>query len=254
MVNSFLPSGSIRDWTAGQLPSPNTERLILRDDVRTVVDIISKISQSWRKDSSLWITDIDFVARLINTLMLRKTTNLRQMSTHNDSARFDQKWQAQSKLFAAFRLSLPPGYLNPKRDVLAGESKQSHSLRLVALIEIALNNIFQSLPRATDPLENQSWLNSWCTAVELTEDVVQIVKEWDSQMIYLAEPAIGYIAFIAMVLIQSQNRLDRRDPSLAKLEERSQESWQLLKLFLHQLSNHWLLSKALYGMFSSRCY
>ena len=29
--------------------------------------------------------------------------------------------------------------------------------------------------------------------------------------------------------------------------ERSQDSWQLLKLFLHRLSNHWLLSKALYA-------
>lgn len=247
MVNTYLPCTAVEHWTSGQPIQTRKDRLLLRSDIEGVSELVMRTSQSKDKMTQDSEGDLDFIIRIINTSILRETSNVRQMAVHNTASRVQQRWQAQFNIFAALRLSLPADYLNPRRNLALAESPKSHALRLVTLMEVSLGQLWLSLPKRQDRVGSKPWLMDWCAAVDVTDKIVNIVQQWDPATLHLADPAIGYIVFIFMVIVRVHNRLDRGGTGFTLTGEKSHDSWHLLKLFLLQLSNYWLLSKALYG-------
>ena len=247
MVNTYLPGGKLERWANGQPLPAESHQLSLRGDMQGLSELIARASQSWHKIGGTSDSDynINFLIRIINTSIIRECSNARQIAAHNSSLRAQQRWQTQSNLLAALKLAIPAGYLDPRRDLLSGESGHDHALRLVTLIEVNLASLWLYLPKPYDKAGSRAWIMDWCSAVDTTERTIEIVKHWDPSLMYLADPAIGYIIFISMILVQTHNRLDRKAIGAAVTKGRSEDSWQLLKLFLQRLSNYWLLCKAL---------
>jgi Fungal specific transcription factor domain len=250
MVNTYLPSGNVERWTSGYSPPIETQPMSLSADIQGLSELVTRVSHSRFKNVGPLSSydgnyDTNFLIRIITTSILRELSNVRQIAAHSSALRAQQRWQTQSNLFAALQLALPAGYLDPRRDLPSGESGYNHTLRLVSVIEINLARFWQQLPKPYDQVGSRAWLIDWCAALETAERIVDVIKQWDTGFIYLADPAISYIIFVSMVLIQTDKRLDRQAIGLAVTGERSQDSWQLLKMFLQRLSSHWLLSKAL---------
>ncbi|PVH70743.1 hypothetical protein DL98DRAFT_521447 [Cadophora sp. DSE1049] len=246
MVFTSLPSGSIENWTKGELSSPNADRIFLHNDLQLMSDTIKKIAKNWAKTDQNFDVDVNFSIRIINTSRLREACNLQQIAKYTPATSIAQKWRAQSDLLAALRLALPAVYLDPKRSLASLESRSDHTLRLENLIEMTHANRILSMPKLQEPIDSESWLRDWGTVMNISDDIVQIVKVWDTRTIHLVDPAIGYIVFLSMVMIHTDSRLDHLGKRSVLSEENSKNSWQLLVLFLHQLSTYWLLPKALF--------
>ena len=248
MVNTSLPYSTVKQWTDGQISVMARDPLTLHGDMQGISELVMRVFQSRRRTGSEFGTDINFIIRSIDTAILRGVSNVRQMASHNDTSRVQQRWQTQSDLVAALRLALPVDYLDPRRDLPSGESGQSHTLRLVNLMEINLSTLWLNLPKPQDEVSSRPWLMDWYAALDVTDKIVQVIRQWDPALVYLADPAIGYIVFVTMVVIHTHSRLDREETGLAVTKrDQSEDGWQLLKLFLRRLSDHWLLSKALLG-------
>ncbi|CZR56532.1 uncharacterized protein PAC_06421 [Phialocephala subalpina] len=245
MVYTSLPSGTIENWTKGELSPHGGDRIFLRKDFQQMSDTLRRISKNWAKTDKNFEVDVNFSIRIMITSRLGEACNLQQLARYASTTSISHKWRAQSDFLAALRLALPAGYLEPKRGLASAESRSDHTIRLENLLEMTHGNRIFSMPKSQDPIDSESWLHDWRTAMDITDDIVQIAKNWDTRTIHLADPAIGYIVFVSMVMIHTDSRLDHLGGRSVLSEECSKNSWQLLVLFLHQLSTYWLLPKAL---------
>ena len=254
MVNTSLPHSTVKQWTSGQSWVMAHDPLMLHTDIQGISDLVMRVFSLGTRIDGGSVGDVNFISRIINTAILREISNVRQMTSHKSTSRGQQRWQTQSDLVAALRLALPVNYLDPRRDLPSGESGECHTLRLVTLMELNLSAFWLNLPKSQDQVGGRTWLMDWCSVLDVTEKVVQVIRQWDSGLVYLADPAVGYIVFLAMVVIHTHSRLDRETTGLAATDRgESEDGWQLLKLFLQRLSNHWLLSKALLGTHFALC-
>ena len=190
MVNTYLPCDTVENWTNGRTLVSRKDPLILRGDIQGLSELAMRVSRIWRTMGTDCEADTNFATRVINTYILRETSNIRQLATHNFTKRAQQRSQTQSNLIAALRLALPASYLDPRRDLTSGEPPKSHTLRLVNLIEINFGNMWQHLPKPHEQAGSRQWLMDWCAAVDITEQIVDIVRHWDPGFVYLADPAV----------------------------------------------------------------
>ena len=247
-----LPVGTIEDWTNGR-ETPTTTRHFLSNDIEQLSNSLRRISSNWQscgKDFSE--VDVAFAIRVINTFQTREAVDLRRAANQNPKRSFDQRWQVLSTQLAVTRLALPPRYLDPRLDAASGESKHSHALRLLNLIELILTHLLVSMPKTSGQrVEESDWLSDWESSMRNIDQIVRVIRSWDSQMCYLTDPCTSYIIFLAMVIIHIDSKLaiDRKKPAIQ--EDATRSSWQLLKLFLEQLSSDWLLPKTLIGKIES---
>jgi hypothetical protein len=243
-----LPAGTIENWTIGE-ETASAIRHFLGNDIEELSNTLRKISSNWLKNvKKVPDVDVNFAIRIINTSQLREACDLRRAISQNPLGRFNRRWQLLPIHHAATRLALPARYLDPQRKAYLGELKHSHALRLLNLLEITIANLIVSMPKAlSEASPDFSWLADWDSSIGIIDEIVQIVKNWDPRMCYLTDPCVGYIIFVAMIMIHIDSKLqyDHRKP--AEGDDSSRSSWQLLNLFLQQLSNQWHLPKALIG-------
>jgi hypothetical protein len=232
--------------------------VFLRGDIEDLSSLLKLTASKWSNDKANGPdVDANFVIRIIITCQMRDVFHLRRAATQNPAGNFQRKHQLILNQLAATRLALPASYQDPNRKRHLGEQKEDHALRLVNLLEMRIGQLPVLLPGSPgkDNL-NEIWLTNWDFCLGLVDEIVQIMRSWNPSTQKLTDPSVCYIIFVAMILIHMESKLESPRPRTAREEESSRSSWQLLHLFLEQLSNQWLLPKALIGnlIFSMRIY
>ncbi|KAI1502337.1 fungal-specific transcription factor domain-containing protein [Biscogniauxia marginata] len=245
MVNTALPQGTIEDWTKGKPPQQAHDLIFLRNDLQQISDTVRRITRAWGKPDAVSEVDINFCIRVILQSRFREACNLEHMSTYCSAETIAKKWKTQFDLLTALRLALPAGYLDPKQNLFSVESRSSHAMRLHNLIELNHALRIMSMLKLEKSDDSDAWLRDWDIVINITDDVIEIIKQWDMRTVHLADPVIGFVVFMSMVVVHIDSKLDHRRGEAASDEEGSQIAWQLLLLFLHQLSTYWSLPKAL---------
>ena len=244
-----LPTGTIADWTNGQKVVSPSNRTFLHDDLEVHSSVLKSMFTKWlhgTQDSPN--LDVNLVVRIINTSQLREIGNLCRAVDQNPTRNFNKRWQQLSVHTAALRLALPARYLNPQSIASSGETKRAHTLRLVNLFEINLCNLLVTMPKnASEGEVDNVWSDDWDASIAYVDRIIDVVKHWDSSTSSFTDPAVGYIVFIAMVMIHIHQKLENNLHRPPGAERASHSSFQLLMLFLQQLSNRWHLPQTLVG-------
>ncbi|CZR60145.1 uncharacterized protein PAC_10041 [Phialocephala subalpina] len=241
-----LPTCSVDDWTNGGT-IPANDRIYIRGDVEDLSNILKATAFAWQKnDENLPEIDANFVIRIVITSQMREVCHLRRAHNQNPAGNFQRKHQVISNQLAATRLALPARYQDPQRKLYLGEQKEDHALRLVNLLEMHISQLQVLVPESVvKDNQNEILLANWDSCMGFVDEVMQIIRYWNPSTQKLTDPSICYIIFIAMVLIHMESKLESRRNGTAREEAVTRSSWQLLHLFLQQLSNQWLLPKAL---------
>lgn len=242
-----LPTGTISDWTNGEQALSSLDRTFLYDDLEVLSNHLKSITSKWLHGSPESPTvDVNFTIRIINTAQLREICNLCRAVDQNPTRSFTERWQRLSTHTAALRLALPARYLNPLCMASSGESKRSHTLRMVNLLEINISNLLVAMPKSLSKGDvDDIWSANWDASIAYVDRIVEVVKCWDPSMVYFTDPAVGYIIFIAMIMIHIHQKLESTHSGQRETESPNQSSFQLLKLFLQQLGNQWHLPQTL---------
>ena len=243
-----LPSGTIAEWTNGGKTLTPSIRTFLYDDLEVLTNLLRLVSLKWLNGTQESSVDVNFIVRIINTSQVREICSLFRAVDQNPTRNFEKRWQQSSIHTAALRLALPARYLNPQCIASSGESKRSHTLRIVNLFEINLCNMLVTMPRSVSEGDADNvWSDNWDASIAYVERIVEVVKHWDSGMCSFTDPAVGYIVFIAMIMIHIHQKLETNVGEQHD-NENANSSFQLLRLFLQQLSQKWHLPHILIGM------
>ncbi|KAI1117491.1 hypothetical protein F5Y14DRAFT_402789 [Nemania sp. NC0429] len=179
---------------------------------------------------------INYNIHLITTTALRHAGYI--MRVGRMGKRLHTKITALKVALVALRLSLPSGYLNPARNALAGESCIDHHMRLANILHIHMASLIVSIPHGDDANETE-FAQGWLDSLGLCQMIVSVVKQWDNQHSPRIDPAICFIIFSAICLLELHRRstADPTDPLISSLDQ----GQHLLLLFLEQFSNIWAL-------------
>ena len=242
-----LPSGTIADWTKGKNIVAPEKRTFLYDDLEALSSLLQSVSREWSNGVRGSGVDVNFIVRVINASQIREVCSLFRAIDQNPTRNFDRRWKQLSISTAALRLALPPRYLNPQCLASSGESRRSHTLRIVNLFEIYLCNMLMSMPKEISQMNTDAeFSHDLDVCITYVERIVEVCSNWDSGMCSQTDPAVGFIVFIAMVMVHIEQKLDGKFNRSQK-QDQSNSSFQLMRLFLQQLGQKWHLAQTLVG-------
>jgi hypothetical protein len=111
------------------------------------------------------------------------------MRLRTEGKRFPTKTAALKGALAALRLSLPPRYLNPTRNVLSGESCSDHHARLTNILHLHMAQLIIAVPQRLEENEEE-FSQLWLENLEPCQNIVSVVEQWDNQHSPRIDPAI----------------------------------------------------------------
>lgn len=233
VMNTALPSRPFNeDVEAPWVPS--SPKLFLPDDTSELWNIAQDIV-SHRKL-------VGFRLHMVVTTMIRQAGTVQRIRAEKGPGRSSARIVNLKRNLASLRLALPPRYLNPARNVLNTETAPDHHVRLTNIFILHMCRIILSLPGELSEGE-EDWMKDWQQALEASEDIVKIVEQWDSRFSAHVDPAICFIVFIALVMLDL-HRKSKTNESLG-LNTTMTQSERILLLFLEQFGSLWTLPKFL---------
>lgn len=241
-----LPTGSVEGWISGRETASST-RQFLQPGIDELLQILNTACTKWPQlNDDEFGLDTSFSVRIVITSQIRNICNLHRAMNQNRAVHIERRWQLLSNHLTSTHMALPSRYHDPRRAISLGEQKQPHALRLINLLEISLCHLLVTIPKSTSQhVSKEDWLSYWDTSMLFVDKVVQIVRNWDPSLYHLADPCVSYIIFIAIMMAHMNTTIDTGRKVAAEVEEINRSSWWILLLFLQQLSNHWVLPKAL---------
>ncbi|KAI1501855.1 hypothetical protein F5X99DRAFT_418275 [Biscogniauxia marginata] len=220
----------------GDVPS-SMPKLFLPDEMdqlwKTTQDIISSGCA------------VDCNIHMITTTMLRQAGNLLRLRT--EGKRLPSRTASLKSSLATLRLSLPPRYLNPARNVLGAETNADHHTRLTNILHMHMARFVLALPRDM-AIDETEWMDNWQQSLETCQDIVLAVEQWNNRFSPRVDPAICFIIFLALNMLELHRRsiiLDSTSPLLANIVQ----GQNVLLLFLEQFSSMWAVPKVLIQQF-----
>ena len=242
-----LPSGTIANWTMGKSVVVPEKRTFLYDDLEVLSGLLQSVSREWANGIRGSGVDVNFIVRVVNTAQIREICSLFRVIDQNPMRNVDRKWKQLSISTAALRLALPARYLNPQCLASSGESRRSHALRIVNLFEINLCNMLMSMPKEISQMNTAAeFSHDLDVCITYVDRIVEVCSNWDSGMCSQTDPAVGFIIFIAMVMVHIEQKLEGK-LERSQNQEQSNSSFQLMRLFLQQLGQKWHLAQILIG-------
>ncbi|CAJ2511999.1 Uu.00g076240.m01.CDS01 [Anthostomella pinea] len=186
----------------------------------------------------------DFNIHMITTTILRQAGNLLRL--RSEGKRLPTRNAALKGTLATLRLALPPRYLNPARNVLRAERSADHHTRLTNILHLQMVRLITSMPQGLEANEAE-WMDNWQQTLETCQDIVSVVEHWNSQFSPRVDPAICFITFSALRLLNGHRRCitDPNSPLLASLSQGE----NVLLLFIEQFSSMWAAPKVLIQQF-----
>ncbi|PYI09365.1 hypothetical protein BO78DRAFT_308365 [Aspergillus sclerotiicarbonarius CBS 121057] len=146
------------------------------------------------------------------------------------------------------RLSLPPGWLNPRRNAFSAESPASHHSRMISLLLILMAQLLLSILHC-GASQGDDWLVNWQRIYQICQDIASVVEQWDSSFCLKVDPAICFTTFTALVFLE----LHRKSAvtSLFNIESQIDHEKTVLLLQLEQFASVWTLPRLLTLSFKS---
>ncbi|KAI8960649.1 hypothetical protein F5Y11DRAFT_260832 [Daldinia sp. FL1419] len=232
-INSALIRRSLFDEVVSSSP-----KLYLTDDI-----------------DQLWKTSQDVVSNhcgrelnihILTTAMLRYAGSVMTLKSARKCV--DTKTAVLGGALTSVLLSLPPWYLNPKRNTLVAESDIHHCIRITNILHLHMIRLVACLPSNFHSNETQ-WLDCWKRSLEACQDIVSVVHEWSNQFWSRVDPALCLIVFKALWITNLHRRCDI-DVGLSLVSELNYSESTLLQ-FLQGFSKMWTLPKVLLQLFKN---
>ena len=184
---------------------------------------------------------INFNIHIVTTAMLREAATLYRLWLQNPSDRLQARLAAFEYHLTTVRLALPPRYLEVTRNVLHNEAHTAHHARLICILHLHTAGLLICLPLHRKNSEEER-LHLWYKALEYCQDMVLLVKQWDSQHSPGVDPAVCFIIYTALIVLHLHiNSIAVSEDMLAVLRMQK----DVLLLFLEQFSTFWYLPRFL---------
>lgn len=178
---------------------------------------------------------------IVTTAILNEAAHLQRLVNQNPSTKLRHRLLSLEAHLSAIRLALPPRYLDPARNVLLGESSSDYHARLICVLHLHAARILSFLPFHV--FESKEGYSRWQRTMEYCEDVVTIIKEWDSLYSLSVDPAVCFIGYTALtILLLHSKSVNRTNIEMMTKLEADQG---ILVLFLEQFASLWELPKHL---------
>ncbi|RYP22860.1 hypothetical protein DL765_001456 [Monosporascus sp. GIB2] len=185
-----------------------------------------------------------FNIHMVTATMLRNAGAVLRLRSEKGPGRHRTRIADLKRNLASLRLALPPRYLNPTRNVLKSEVPPDHHVRLTNILHLHMARIILGLPDGLSAGEEE-WMENWQQTLEASQDVVRVVEQWDNQFSAHVDPAICFIVFFALAILNLHRRSSiDESPELANTISQSE---RILMLFLEQFSSLWTLPRFLAG-------
>jgi hypothetical protein len=181
---------------------------------------------------------VHFNIHLVGATILRATGKTLRFRTEKGPTRIRNRVESLKNVLTSLRLALPQRYLSPTRNVLAGESRSEHHFRLVNGLVLNMARLTLSLPSEMSAGE-EAWMQDWQQTIQVSEDVALITEQWSDEFFPRADPALCFIASLALMLLSVHRR------STIPMQTSPGQSETRLLLFLEQFGNIWSLPKKL---------
>ncbi|KIW02537.1 hypothetical protein, variant [Verruconis gallopava] len=182
---------------------------------------------------------------IVTTAILNEAAHLQRLVFQNPSDKLRNRLVSLDAHLSAIRLALPPRFLDPFRNVLGNESSSAYHARLICVLHLHAARILLFLPLNVFDAEERN--DRWQRTLEYCEDVVSVVKQWDSLHSLSVDPAVCFIGFAAMSILHLHSKCMNGTNSemLAKLKA----DQGVIMLFIEQFASFWELPKYLKSVF-----
>lgn len=185
-----------------------------------------------------------FNMHIVTTSLLREAAAIFRLRRQNPSeALRDRQSQFRDHLSAVV-LSLPPQFLREARNAFTNESSLDHHARLVCLLHLHAARLLNTI--TFDMSDDSEWTTAWERSLAHSENIVAVIREWDSRYCSTVDPAICLIVFSTLILLYL-HELHEAISGMPALSERLQAEKNILLLFLEQFAQIWALPKSLKG-------
>lgn len=159
---------------------------------------------------------------------------------------------------ATIRLALPTGWLNPRRNALAGESHNNYYTRVATVLHLRMAQLLlavgDSLFRQNSQSDTtDSWVMArWQRVLEACQDIAAVAEQWDSTFCLTVDPALAFIVFTALAFLALHQKMHVVTDDVHPLQPSSDLRHQItvLHLQLRHLANIWTVPKLLKCMLS----
>lgn len=178
----------------------------------------------------------------INTL-LKEAVALHRLEKQNGCQTVGSRMSELKDYLCAIQLALPPNYMRPTQDLMGNESRAGYSVRLQTMLKIYSTRLLLCLPsRGSDEAQ---WKACWDENFEICYHTVEVIKQWDTQVIPAINPTVCLIALPVLMFLHlhSQSRGSSNPSLLAELNRRR----DIVRLLLRQYASHWALPRFLLG-------
>ncbi|KAH2682717.1 hypothetical protein KXW53_003142 [Aspergillus fumigatus] len=183
-----------------------------------------------------------FNMHIVTTSLLREAAAIFRLRRQNPSeALRDRQSQFRDHLSAVV-LSLPPQFLREARNAFTNESSLDHHARLVCLLHLHAARLLNTI--TFDMSDDSEWTTAWERSLAHSENIVAVIREWDSRYCSTVDPAICLIVFSTLILLYL-HELHEAISGMPALSERLQAEKNILLLFLEQFAQIWALPKSL---------
>ncbi|KAF7125585.1 hypothetical protein CNMCM5793_001802 [Aspergillus hiratsukae] len=187
-----------------------------------------------------------FNMHIVTTTLLREAAAIFRLRRQNPSEGLRQRRSQFADHLSAVVLSLPPQFLREARNAFANESSVDHHARLVCLLHLHAARLLNTI--TFDLSDDLAWTTSWQRSLAHSEDIVAVIREWDSRYCSTVDPAICLIVFCTLILLY-MHEMHEAAPKMAALSERLRAERNILLLFLEQFARIWALPKSLKASF-----
>ncbi|KAI0161531.1 hypothetical protein GGR57DRAFT_361147 [Xylariaceae sp. FL1272] len=120
-------------------------------------------------------------------------------------------------------------------------------MRLTNILHLNMAYLSIKLPQGYEGREDE-WLKTWQESVEPIQNIISVVEHWDNQFTPRIDPAICFIVFSALSVLELHRRSVTNiiDPVLTSLTH----GQNLLLLFLEQFASMWAMPRFLLQRFT----
>ncbi|OAA52144.1 Transcription factor [Cordyceps fumosorosea ARSEF 2679] len=108
---------------------------------------------------------------------------------------------------AILHLSLPTGWLNPRRRAFSNESPEEHHGRIITVFHIRMAHLLLAIV-ACGHRQAGDWMTNWQRVLEACQDIATLASQWDSAFCNIVDPAITFTTFTALVFLDMHQKFD----------------------------------------------
>jgi hypothetical protein len=143
---------------------------------------------------------------------------------------------------STLRLALPKNFFNTRRNAFLGETYVAYHGRLIIILHIHMVQLLAALVSCRFLPEGETWMLSWQHLLEMCQDISATVEHWNSTYTLTVDPAITFITFTALILLELHRRFAGDESDLLPEMEHCEN---ILLLHLEQFASFWTLPSLL---------